>query len=422
MLNELSSLPLSLRQENFGGILFDPVDATFIEMDEEGYEVVAEYALDGSPPRNAAAADFLREIRTTLGSFDGRPIRFVGQQNRPVEANVPVLAGPTLVDFQITNKCHLDCPHCYASSTSAGAHGSWEDISLALDQIAEVGAFQLAIGGGEPLLHPRIGDILARCHELGIVPNLTTSGLNLKSDTLELLAKYCGAVGVSLEGIGEEFDQYRKTGFTRFEHTVDKLQEYGVPVVLQVAVNVETLDRLDKITDYVLTRQGIYGVIFLAFKPVGRGAVFGQTLGQLPHSEVHTKLTRAFERLSVVTRVGFDCCLTPAVTGLSAGYDSHAAAYLEGCSALRASLGISPQLDVMPCTFTAKHSVGNMKEHHLRDIWKSANTARFRSYFDLRKANNSACGSCPKHGYCLGGCPVMDLVNCDRDYLANHTT
>ena len=412
-----AALPLTLRRELFGGILFDPLDATFLELDEEAFAVLARFAHDGMRPEDASAAHFLTEVQETIAGLDGRPFRLVGEEMLIPGAPVPVLSAPTLVDFQITNKCFLDCPHCYADSTGAGAHGAMEDIELALDQIAEVGVFQLAIGGGEPLLHPRIGDILARCHELGIVPNLTTSGLNLNERTLDLLARYCGAVGVSLEGVGEDFDGYRKTGFARFERILAKLREYGVPIVLQVALNVEIFSRLEAITEYCMRQEDLYGVIFLAYKPVGRGALFGETLASLPHRQVHEGLNAAFETLSQVTRVGFDCCLTPAVTGIDAGYDSHAAEYLEGCSALRTSIGLSYTLDVMPCTFTAEHAVGNLKERHLRDIWHSLNSATWRQNMAGHAEANDQCSSCAKHSYCLGGCPVMNLVNCGRDYL-----
>ena len=133
----------------------------------------------GRSPKATEARSFFDDIDQEVSNLTTRPFRLVPEADFLSSASVPVLSGPTLVDFQITDKCHLDCPHCYASSTSAGEHGDIDGIMMALDQIAECGAFQLAIGGGEPLLHPEIIPILKRCHELGIVPNLTTSGLNL---------------------------------------------------------------------------------------------------------------------------------------------------------------------------------------------------------------------------------------------------
>ena len=224
-------------------------------------------------------------------------------------------------------------------------------------------------------------------------------------------------MGVSLEGVGDDFDDYRKTGFKRFEATVSKLRAHDIPVVLQVTLNVQIMERLPRIVDYCLEQPHLYGVIFLAFKPVGRGAVFGETLSHLPHEDVHYALQGAFHQLSAKTRVGFDCCLTPGVTGIDAGYDSHAAAYLEGCSALRTSIGLSPTLDVMPCTFTGQYAVGNLHDRPLKDIWRGLMAQDFRDNMKAKAMINKACSGCAKYSYCLGGCPVMDLVNCGNDYL-----
>ena len=414
----LGQLPMVLRREYFGGVMFDPADATFIELDAEGYALLRDFARDPGMALDQSAEVLLAQVREQLVSLDGRRIRVVEADSVEQSTSPPVLSAPSLVDFQITDQCHLDCPHCYASSTPEGGHAELEDIYLALEQVAEAGAFQVAIGGGEPLLHPHLEALLQRCHQLGLVPNLTTSGLHLDAERLRIIGEYCGAVGLSLEGVGEDYAAYRKSGFRRFEKNLALLLGHGIPCVLQVTLNTDTFARLDSITDYLKRQQGIYGVIFLAYKAVGRGRDFSQTLAALPHYEVNSRIERAFGELSEFTRVGFDCCLTPGVTGSGNAFDAHAARYLEGCSALRSSIGLLPNLDVLPCTFTPQHAVGNLREQKLGDIWHNLNTQRFRSDMAGRAEGNASCSSCAKHSYCLGGCPVYELVNCSSDYLA----
>lgn len=418
-MSRLAELPLVLRAESFGGVLFDPADATFLELDHEGFDLICDYADQPQRQRPDAEKVFLDQVASNLTRFGGRSIRRVSGSQSQDSVGVPVLSAPSLVDFQITDRCHLDCPHCYASSTSKGEHGAIEDIYFALDQIAEVGAYQVALGGGEPLLHPALEKILQRCHRLGIVPNVTTSGLHLGERNVGLLKEYCGAVGLSLEGVDADFARYRKTGFGRFQQALGRLLARGVPTVLQVTLSVETFSELDRIRDFCRRQEGIYGVIFLAFKPVGRGIGFGRPLSELDPTLVHEKLQETFFVLSETTRVGFDCCLTPAVTGTGSAFDAHAAGYLEGCSALRSSIGLLPNLDVLPCTFTAGHAVGNLRRNHLREIWAGLATVDFRKRMAEQAQRNLSCSSCAKYGYCLGGCPVMDLVNCSRDYLGN---
>ena len=418
-MNSLGELPIVLRQEAFGGVLFDPADATFLELDPEGFALLCGYADRSDLPLHGEAAALMAEVRRNVADLDRRPIRRVAPVQADSDAPLPVLSAPSLVDFQITNQCYLNCPHCYADSVPSGAHAPLDDVKMALDQVAELGCFQVAIGGGEPLLHPQLGEILAHCHALGMVPNLTTSGLHLDDEKIALIRRYCGAVGVSLEGVGDAFGTYRKSGFRRFLTTLERFRENDIPVVLQVTLNTEVYAQLDEVVAFCGAQPDLYGVIFLAFKPVGRGAGYGTPLSVLPAGEVHQRLQDCFMTLSKTTRVGFDCCLTAGVIGPGSDFDAHAARYLEGCSALRSSIGISSTLDVMPCTFTPGHAVGNLHEQSLREIWSGLNTRRFRQQMADRAGSNAQCSSCQKYSFCLGGCPVMELVNCSNDYLAS---
>jgi len=151
-----------------------------------------------------------------------------------------VIASPTLVDLQVTNRCTMGCPQCYASSVPTGEHMAFEDAERILRQLAEAGTCQLAIGGGEPLLHPQIVEILELAYDLGIVPNVTTTGLALTPRVLETMARCCGAVALSLEDVGEGFAKRRKAGFGFFEAALQKLRDHGIRTVFQVTLSAET--------------------------------------------------------------------------------------------------------------------------------------------------------------------------------------
>ncbi|MEM7392898.1 MAG: SPASM domain-containing protein, partial [Verrucomicrobiota bacterium] len=169
--------------------------------------------------------------------------------------------------------------------------------------------------------------------------------------------------------------------------------------------------------DFCLTRKELYGVIFLAYKPVGRGETYSQALSTLPSSTVSAALSSAFNTLSPHMRVGYDCCMTPGVAGVEASLAFADESNLEGCSALRGSVGINTNLDVIPCTFTWRHRIGNLKTEHLRDVWRNANAETFRNRIHHKSTANSACSGCLKRANCHGGCPVMPLINCHNDHI-----
>ncbi|MBF0443260.1 MAG: radical SAM protein [Oligoflexales bacterium] len=416
---DMRDMPVILRREAFGGIIFDPVSATQIELDKEAYDFAVPYLWGEARPLN------LRQYRLakSLGRLiDIRKKRKVAERDFCKEGfpgyGFPVFSSPTLADFQITSACDQMCPHCYASSTQDGMHVGLSDIELVLNELSQAGVCQLAVGGGEPLSHPDIHEILRLSREKGIISNLTTNSSLLSEDMIPMLRNYCGAVGLSMEGVGRRFEERRRLGFERFRHCALRLIEAGIPLVIQVTLSRENFDELSEIVRFCQSLRGLYGVIFLAYKAVGRGKSFNSPLSVLLPSSVYISLRDAFVTLSRQTRVGYDCCLTPGIVGIDEEFEFGDQDLLEGCSALRGSIGISTGLDVIPCTFLPRQKLGNLREEGLSAIWNGSLAQSFRKKMDKRRGENQICSGCRQFAGCLGGCPEMDLVNCHRNYLS----
>ena len=314
----------------------------------------------------------------------------------------------------------MGCPHCYASAVDEGKHVAWEDLARVVQQMKDCGVCQVALGGGEPLIHPDIIRLLKLCHESGIVPNITTGGMNFSDEKLQALHDYCGAVGISMEGVGKRYSRWRTWGFDNFIKALNRMHEADIPTVIQITLSARNIDELDEMVDFLLTQKHLYGVIFLAYKNVGRGITAANNLGTIDPAVVSPALKKAFDRLRPHMRVGYDCCMTPGIAGVEEEAEFADASSLEGCSATRGSVGVSAKLEVSPCTFTGEYHLGNLKEIHLRDVWQGKTSESFRRRIHFKSVKNTACGGCQKQGSCFGGCPVMPLVNCHRDHLAEH--
>ncbi|MEV0285643.1 radical SAM protein [Kribbella sp. NPDC050820] len=100
------------------------------------------------------------------------------------------MSGVSFVWLEITEKCRLQCVHCYAESGPAGSHGVMEpaDWIRVIDETAELGVGMVQFIGGEPTLHPALPQLLA--HALA-------AGLKVEG-VLELGACDAGVVGVVL--------------------------------------------------------------------------------------------------------------------------------------------------------------------------------------------------------------------------------
>lgn len=101
---------------------------------------------------------------------DGTLIRETNIENPRVEF-------PCSIDVKITNFCDMGCSYCHESSTLEGKHGDLDALLEVLDLPAGI---ELAIGGGNPLSHPRLVDFLIKVKKRGWIANLTVNQGHLK--------------------------------------------------------------------------------------------------------------------------------------------------------------------------------------------------------------------------------------------------
>ena len=81
---------------------------------------------------------------------------------------------PELADISINNVCDRGCDFCYKGSTMKGKTMSLEEYRKVLDSLPFT--WQLALGGGEPTMHPNFIEILRMTREdYDKIPNYTTN-------------------------------------------------------------------------------------------------------------------------------------------------------------------------------------------------------------------------------------------------------
>lgn len=84
---------------------------------------------------------------------------------------------PVHVQFIPTNRCNLKCSFCSCANVDRGEEMDFDEIEALIEHLAAVGTQSVTItGGGDPLMHPRIDDIIATFHEHGIEMGLVTNG------------------------------------------------------------------------------------------------------------------------------------------------------------------------------------------------------------------------------------------------------
>ncbi len=116
--------------------------------------------------------------------------------------------------LEITNVCNLQCSFCRGTSREKGFIGVTE-FRRAAEKLRPYTEYLYLHLMGEPLLHPRLGELLAVCAELGFRVVVTTNGALLPRQAETLLASPAlykvsvslhayegngGAAGEALEG------------------------------------------------------------------------------------------------------------------------------------------------------------------------------------------------------------------------------
>ena len=143
--------------------------------------------------------------------FDYKTLRFKIDSTKPMNE----LKYPEFYDVKITDKCMSLCPQCYQDSTPEKDH--FKDliqnfVSYFGKMSDNEKPYQIAIGGGEPTLHPNFSRLLETSKKLGIVPNYTTNGMFvvdslLRESIIYCTQLFCGGVAVSAH---EHLDGYWK--------------------------------------------------------------------------------------------------------------------------------------------------------------------------------------------------------------------
>lgn len=108
-----------------------------------------------------------------------------------------------MASIEITLACGLGCEYC--ARPKAEVFMTEETYRRVLGECREWGAGAVALGGGEPLLHPRVGDFLRAAKEAGFATALTTSGAvwPLAGGGRGMARQPCG-VGREGRGLGRE--------------------------------------------------------------------------------------------------------------------------------------------------------------------------------------------------------------------------
>lgn len=206
-----------------------------------------------------------------------------------------------LTVVEITDRCNLQCPTCYAmSSPHYGRHRTVEEVEKMLDIIVanEGEPDVVQISGGEPTIHPDFFAIMDIARKKPIKHlMLNTNGIRIAKDFefAKQLASYMPDFEIYLQ-----FDSFKPealellrgkdltdTRIKALEHLNALNLSTTLVVTLQQGVND---DEIGKIIEFALQQKCVRGVTFQPTQIAGRTENFDPATGRITMTGVRKKI------------------------------------------------------------------------------------------------------------------------------------
>jgi MoaA/NifB/PqqE/SkfB family radical SAM enzyme len=151
---------------------------------------------------------------------------------------------PRQVSIALTNRCDLNCVHCYApkhrSELGYGVVRSW------LAELDANGTLGIGFGGGEPTLYPDFAHLCQfAARETQLCVTFTTHGHLIDEAMADELRGSVHFIRLSMDGVGDTYESIRRRSFKDLlarMRLVQTIASFGINFV----VNEQTLSDLDE--------------------------------------------------------------------------------------------------------------------------------------------------------------------------------
>jgi len=305
---------------------------------------------------------------------------------------------PSLVSWNLTRKCNLQCPHCYMEGGTAEERELTTDECLALiEEMTDLGTEMLILTGGEPLLRRDIYQIAQTASDAGMWVVMGTNGVLVNEHVADKMVE-CGVkgVGISIDSIDPQKHNSFRGGPNAWEYSVralDICKRKGLEVLVQTTVMDFNRDEIPELMAFA-RELGAWSFNLYFLVQTGRGQKMndldpGVTDAMLremvDHQDdyrpmlVRSKCAPQFKQIAYEMGRG----------GLESG----------GCMAGTQYCRITPSGDITPCPYMTVVA-GNVRDQSLAEIWTASPVLR-----DLRDRTKlqGRCGACEFNELC-GGC------------------
>jgi len=330
---------------------------------------------------------------------------------------------PPIVVWNCTQRCNLNCVHCYARAQDRAYSGelTTADGKALIRDLADFGVPVILFSGGEPTLRNDIIELATWAKELGVRPVLSTNGTLITAQLADEIAEVgFGEVGVSIDGIGAVNDRFRgregafEAALSGIRHLVARKRR----VSLRLTITRHNFREIPAIFDLV-EREGIDRICFYHLTYAGRAT--DMQAEDLSHQETRDTIDLIIDRTMDMYRRGIDKEILT-VDNHADGvylylrakkeYPDRAEAVLDllrlnggNNSGIRIA-AVDNEGNVHPDQFWWHYSLGNVRQRKFGDIWSDNSEPLLRALRDRKPLLKGRCGRCQYLDMCNGNLRV----------------
>lgn len=312
---------------------------------------------------------------------------------------IPLIKPPLWLLAELTYACPLQCAYCSNPVDYAG-HGKTMDTETwlrVLRDARQMGALQLGLSGGEPLVRQDLEVLVTEATRLGYYSNLITSGIGMDAERARSL-KAAGLDHIQVSFQSSEANQNDEiAGMRAYAHKVDMaraVKAAGFPMVLCFVLHRDNLHRLREMLDLAIDLEADY--VELATTQYYGWALLNRdrllpTLEQVREAETVANEYQA--RLRSKMDIYF---VVPDY------YENRPKPCMNGWGSV--FLLVTPDGTALPC-HAARQLPGfefpNVQTSSIKEIWQTSDAFnRFRGNAWMKEP----CASCPEKEKDYGGC------------------
>ena len=300
---------------------------------------------------------------------------------------------------ELTYACPLQCPYC---SNPVDFHRYRDELDTdtwirVLTEARQLGAAQLGLSGGEPLVRRDLEIIIAEARRLGYYSNLITSGVGMDEARVAAFREAgLDHIQVSFQASSRELNDLI-AGTEAFEHKLAMaraVKAQGYPMVLCFVLHRENIDQIDQVLELALRLEADYVELattqYYGWALLNRDWLLpGREQLQRAEAVAHDYQERLKGRMKIYYVV-------------PDYYEKRPKACMNGWGSI--FLTVAPDGTALPC-HAARQLPGltfpNVRDRGLREIWYDSPAFKHFRGFDWMR---EPCRSCPEREKDFGGC------------------